>query len=141
MKPDFYATDQVPLAEWREGNELNFDTLQKRIYRLARIYIATEAIDDQNVSVKFTFDGSVLNGKSDAEITELIAAKVLDAIREARECYVSWKSKKRKCGCCGKRATECLASEILACCTYCSTHCRAPGAVDKNWYHGTISTE
>ena len=104
MKPDFYATDNVPPAEWDESTEVNFNTLQRRVYRRARLFIAAEAIDDHRVSVQFTFDASLLNGKSNAEIVALMDGRVLSAINGARECYVSWESKQRRCGCCGKRA-------------------------------------
>lgn len=42
------------------------------------------------------------------------------------------------CRCCGRRATRRIGS-ALATCYFCEDHCRAPGPVDTNWYHGTIA--
>ena len=46
-----------------------------------------------------------------------------------------------KCGCCGKPATQFTVSKDLASCDYCAERCRAPGSIDRNWYHGVIPEE
>ena len=43
-----------------------------------------------------------------------------------------------ECRCCGEAAARYMGSPY-ATCDYCADHCRAPGPVDKNWYHGVIT--
>lgn len=42
-----------------------------------------------------------------------------------------------RCRCCGAVAKHHLSSD-LATCDFCTDRCRAPGPIDRNWYHGTI---
>lgn len=91
--PDWHSPvpPDVPAPEFEEGRELNFDTLQHRVFRRARIYLDAECFENggsEFVNVRFIIDSAALYGLSDAEIDELMRKKLRGAVEEARECYV-----------------------------------------------------
>lgn len=93
--PEWYAPvpPDIPAPEFEEGRELDFDTLQYRVFRRARVYLDAECFtDDRDVTVRFVIDSAALSGLSDKQIDELMRMALRSAVQEARECYVSWKT-------------------------------------------------